>query len=89
MKAVITVIGQDKVGILYNVAEVLAARNVNILDVNQTIMQGIFTMIMVVDLEGSSVPFEELQKVLDERGRSIDMSIRIQHEGIFNAMSEI
>lgn len=89
MKAVITVIGQDKVGLLYNVADVLAGNNVNILDVNQTIMQDIFTMVMVVDLEGSTIPFEELQNLLDERGKSIGVSIRIQHEGIFNAMSEL
>lgn len=89
MKAVITVIGSDKVGLLYNVADVLASNNVNILDVNQTIMQDIFTMVMVVDIEKSTVPFEELQKQLDERGQSIGVLIRIQHEGIFNAMSEL
>ena len=89
MKAVVTVIGSDKVGLLYNVADVMASNNVNILDVNQTIMQDIFTMVMIVDIEKATVPFEELQRQLDERGKSIGMLIRIQHEGIFNAMSEL
>ena len=89
MKAVITVIGQDKIGIIYNVTSVLAEYDVNILDINQTIMQEVFTMIMVVDLAKMPVSFEELQKKLAQKGEEIRLSIRIQHEGIFNAMSEI
>ena len=89
MKAVITVIGQDKIGIIYNVTSVLAEYDVNILDINQTIMQDVFTMIMVVDTSKTPVSFEELQRKLDEKGKEIGLSIRIQHEGIFNAMSEI
>lgn len=89
MKAVITVIGQDKIGIIYNVTSVLAEYDVNILDINQTIMQEVFTMIMVVDLSKTPVSFEELQKQLAKKGEEIGLSIRIQHEGIFNAMSEI
>jgi len=89
MKAVITVIGQDKIGIIYNVTSVLAEYDVNILDINQTIMQDIFTMIMVVDTSKTPVSFEELQKKLAGKGDEIGLSIRIQHEGIFNAMSEI
>ena len=67
MKAVITVIGQDKIGIIYNVTSVLAEYDVNILDINQTIMQEVFTMIMVVDLAKMPVSFEELQKKLAQR----------------------
>ena len=89
MKAVITVIGQDKIGIIYNVTSVLAEYDVNILDINQTIMQEVCTMIMVVDLAKMPVSFEELQKKLAQKGEEIGLSIRIQHEGIFNAMSEI
>ena len=89
MKAVITVIGQDKIGIIYNVTSVLAEYDVNILDINQTIMQDVFTMIMVVDTSKAPVSFEEIQKKLSEKGDEIGLSIRIQHEGIFNAMSEI
>jgi len=89
MKAVLTVIGQDKIGIIYNVSAVLAEYDINILDINQTIMQDIFTMIMIVDTSKCPVSFEEIQKKLAEKGEEIGMSIRIQHEGIFNAMSEI
>ena len=89
MKAVITVIGQDKIGIIYQVTSVLAEYDVNILDINQTIMQDVFTMMMIVDTTNTPVSFEELQKKLEEKGREMGMSIRIQHEGIFNAMSEI
>ncbi|MDD6255073.1 MAG: ACT domain-containing protein [Eubacteriales bacterium] len=89
MKAVITVIGQDKIGIIYNVSSVLAEYDVNILDINQTIMQDLFTMIMVVDTSSMPVSFEEIQKKLEEKGNEIGVNIRIQHEGIFNAMSEL
>ena len=89
MKAVITVIGQDKIGIIYQVTSVLAEYDVNILDINQTIMQDVFTMMMVVDTKKTPVSFEELQKKLEEKGKEMGMSIRIQHEGIFRAMSEI
>ncbi len=89
MKAVITVIGQDKIGIIYNVTSVLAEYDVNVLDINQTIMQEVFTMIMVVDTSKTPVSFEELQKKLEEKGNEMGVSIRIQHEGIFTAMSEL
>lgn len=89
MKAVITVLGKDKVGILYNVSDVLAACDVNILDVNQTILQGVFSMVMITDISKCPISFEDLQKKLDERGKKIGVDIRIQHEGIFTAMSEL
>ena len=89
MKAVITVIGQDKIGIIYQVTSVLAEYDVNILDINQTIMQDVFTMMMIVDTTKTPVSFEELQKKLEQKGVEIGMSIKIQHEGIFNAMSDI
>ena len=61
MKAVITVIGQDKIGIIHQVTSVLTEYDVNILDINQTIMQDVFTMMMVVDTSKTPVSFEELQ----------------------------
>lgn len=88
-KAVITVIGQDKIGIMYGVASVLAEHDINILDVNQTIMQEVFTMIMIVDVEKSPLSFEDVQKKLEDKGKEIGVTIRMQHEGIFNAMSEL
>jgi len=89
MKAVITVVGMDKIGIIYHVTSVLVEYDVNILDINQTIMDDIFTMVMLVDTSKTPVPFEQLQKKLDEKGKEIGLSIRIQHEGIFKAMSEL
>lgn len=89
MKAVLTVIGQDKIGIIYNVSGVLAEYDVNILDINQTIMQEVFTMIMIVDTSKCPVSFEDLQNKLEEKGREIGMNIRLQHEGIFKATSEL
>ena len=89
MKAVITVVGMDKIGIIYHVTSVLVEYDVNILDINQTIMDDIFTMVMLVDTSKTPVSFEQLQKKLDEKGKEIGLSIRIQHEGIFKAMSEL
>lgn len=90
MKAVITVVGKDKVGIIASVSDVLAKYSVNILDINQTIMHDdVFTMIMIVDTEKSPVSFDEVQKKVEEKGEEIGLSVKMQHEGIFTAMSEL
>lgn len=89
MKAVITVLGSDRVGIIAAVTNVLAKVNVNILDISQTIMEKIFTMVMLVDLKQANVPFAEISKALDEIGQELGVSIRIQHEDIFNSMHRI
>jgi len=89
MRAVITVLGKDKIGIIYNISSVLAKYNVNILDISQTILQDFFSMITVVDLASCSVAFEELQDELEKKGKEIGMSVRIQHEDIFNSMHQI
>ena len=89
MRAVLTVIGQDKTGIIYNVSKILSESNANIEDISQTIMQGIFTMIMLVDVSDINCDFSELTEAINSLGKSIGMSIRIQHEDIFNAMHSI
>jgi len=89
MRAVISVIGTDKVGIIANVSTILAERNVNILDISQTIMQDLFTMIMLVDISGLKTSFAELSDKLEEKGKEMGLSIRIQHEDIFNSMHRI
>lgn len=89
MKAVITVLGNDKIGIIYNVTKILAEDNVNILDISQTILQGYFTMVMIVDIEKCNVKFEELQKKLNDKGVEMDLNIRIQHQQIFDSMHTI
>ncbi len=89
MKAVITVIGSDKVGIIARVATLLAENGVNILDISQTTMQDIFTMIMLTDISGNKLKFTELVDALDDLGRQMGLSIRAQHEDIFNSMHRI
>ena len=89
MKAVITVIGKDRVGIIYSVSNILAQANINILDISQTIMQDIFTMIMLVDISNSENNFVEISDKLENLGKELGLSIRIQHEDIFNSMHRI
>ena len=68
MKAVVTVVGKDRVGIIASVCVKLAEYHVNVLDISQTVMQGYFTMMMVVDVSGCSVPLAELVSLMDELG---------------------
>ena len=89
MRAVITVVGKDMIGIIAKVSTLLADQQVNILDINQTTMQDIFTMIMLVDISASEVPFSKLSDLLEGKGKEIGLSIRIQHEEIFNSMHRI
>ena len=89
MNAIVTVLGQDRVGIIAAVCNRLANYNVNILDISQTIIQGAFTMVMAVDVSQSTASFGELGKGLNDLGAELGLSIRIQREEIFNAMHSI
>lgn len=89
MNAIVTVVGQDKVGIIAAVCALLAENNVNILDISQTILQGSFTMVMAVDVSASKTPIGDLRVRLEELGKKMDISIRIQREEIFDAMHRI
>jgi ACT domain-containing protein len=89
MRAIVTVIGKDKSGIIAKVSMALAENNVNIEDISQTIVQGNFTMIMLCDLENSKLSLGELAKELVALGDKIGVSIHVQHEDIFNAMHKI
>ena len=89
MKAIVTVVGKDKVGIIAGVCACLASYNVNVLDISQTVMQGYFTMMMAVDTSKSEIPFAELAKKLDAKGEEMGMSIRLQREDIFEAMHRV
>jgi ACT domain-containing protein len=89
MKAIVTVIGKDRVGIIADVSSILAKNKVNVLDISQTVMQGYFTMVMFVEMQNEGLPFDELTAVLNDAGRELDLSIRIQREDIFNAMHRI
>ncbi|MNN48450.1 hypothetical protein D3C76_897050 [compost metagenome] len=86
MKAILTVLGQDKVGIIAGISHELQELNINILDVNQTIMQGYFTMIMMLDLEKSEKSFEDIKNSLVLKGESLGVNVKIQREEIFNSM---
>ena len=89
MKAVMTVTGIDRVGIIASVCSLLASMGVNILDINQTVMQGIFTMTLLVDTSTSSHNFDEIKTALTERGESEKLNIHIQRSDIFNAMHRV
>ena len=89
MRAIVTVVGKDKAGIISEVSKALAERNINIEDISQTIMQGNFTMIMLCDLTASKETFKQLNACLTELGNKIGVSIHVQNEEIFNVMHKI
>ena len=89
MKAVVTVVGKDQVGIIAAVCIRLAEYNVNVLDISQTVMQGYFTMMMVVDVTECNVPLAELCQKMEDAGKERGLSIRVQREDIFEAMHRI
>ena len=89
MKAIVTVVGKDRVGIIAGVCTALAKYNVNVLDISQTVMQGYFTMMMATDVSGSTIPMAKLAAELENIGKDMGLSIRIQREDIFEAMHRI
>lgn len=89
MRGIITVVGKDKVGIIAKVCTLLSEENVNILDISQTIVQGYFNMMMIVDLNDANDELDILIDTLDKLGQEIGVSIRLQHESIFNSMHRI
>ena len=89
MKAIVSVIGTDKRGIIAKVATKLWEMNINVEDISQTIMQNYFTMIMLVDLDGATLPFDEAKQQLAMAGNDIGVQIQMQREDIFQAMHRI
>ncbi len=89
MKALVTVAGKDQVGIIAMVCNRLAEYNVNVLDISQTVMQGYFTMMMVVDLSAATLPLPLLCQVMEDAGKERNLSIRVQREDIFEAMHRV
>lgn len=89
MKAIVTVVGKDQVGIIAAVCVKLAEYQVNVLDISQTVMQGYFTMMMVVDVSACTLPLSELAGVMDTMGKEKSLSIRVQREDIFESMHRI
>ena len=89
MKAIVTLIGRDKVGITASVCALLAQHNINILDISQTVLQDYFTMVMLVDTAACTASIGEMADLLEQAGKEQELSIRIQREDIFNAMHRI
>ena len=89
MNAIITVVGSDKVGIIAKVSAFLAERNINIIDISQTVLSGNFVMMMVADLSSCAKALEDVKKELAELGESFDVSISMMHEKVFSAMHRI
>lgn len=89
MKAIVTVVGKDRVGIIAGVCTALAKFNVNVLDINQTVMQGYFTMMMATDVSEANIPMARLATEMEAIGTEMGLSIRIQREDIFEAMHRI
>ena len=89
MKAVISVIGADKVGILAKVSAICHQHNCNIVDVTQKVLQEYFTMVMIVEIDECTVSFSDLSDQLETLGKEMNLSIRTMHEEIFNSMHRI
>lgn len=89
MKAIVTVVGKDQVGIIAGVCIRLAEYNINVLDISQTIMEGYFTMMMVVDLALCETPFDRVSGDMKAYGEERGLSIRVQREDIFDAMHKL
>ena len=89
MRAVVTVVGQDRTGIIAGVSGYLADKKINILDISQTIMQELFTMIMLIDTADSDIKTSDLSADLKSLGEQIGVEIRVQHEGLFSSMHRI
>lgn len=89
MKAIITVVGIDKIGIIAEVTTLLSSLMINIEDISQTVIQDYFTMMMLVDTLKSNTPMESLQEILDQKGNEIGMKINISSKEIFDSMHRI
>ena len=89
MKAVVTVVGKDRVGIVFEVSKLLAEQNINIVNISQEIMDEYFTMLILVDVSTSKMPFVELAPYIHEQGKTLALDSRIQNHEIFEAMHGI
>ena len=89
MRAVITVIGKDMVGILARVSAICAKDQVNVIEVTQSVLQDVFAMIMLVDISKSTVSLSQLSDELTTSGNEINLTVHVMHEDIFNSMHRI
>ena len=89
MKAIVTVVGKDQVGIIAGVCNTLAASRINVLDISQTIIQGYFTMMMVCKMDGATKEFHQISKDLEDVGKQLGVQVKLQREEIFEKMQRI
>ena len=89
MNAIITVVGSDKVGIIAKVSAFLAERDINIVDISQTVLSGNFVMMMMVSLDSSSKDLEKIKQEIASLGDTLNVSISVMHEKVFSAMHRI
>ena len=89
MRAVITVVGKDRTGIIATISDALYKFNVNILDISQNVMDDMFAMVMFVDISKSTVEFDKLTNAMEAVSIELGMKIHCRHEDIFNAMHRI
>ena len=89
MRIVVTVVGKDKVGIIYKVTGILAGNKVNVLNISQSIVDGFFNMILIADMAGAATEIGSLRERLDKLAKEIGVEIRVQSEDIFTAMHQI
>ncbi|MBN1214730.1 MAG: ACT domain-containing protein [Candidatus Lokiarchaeota archaeon] len=89
MKAIVSVVGLDKPGIVATVSTTLANYNINIIDITQSYAHDFFTMLLIVDFEKSNITLKEISEKLKEAGDKIGVFVTIQHEDVFRAMHRI
>lgn len=89
MKAVLTVIGNDRKGIIAGISNTLADNSVNIIDISQTILDGMFTMIMIVDMDDKSTEFSHLSDLLVSKGEELGVKVTVTREEIYKSMHRI
>jgi ACT domain-containing protein len=89
MKAIITVVGGDKVGIIAKVSSFLAGHSINIADITQTILSGNFVMMMMVDFENADIGIDEARKELLDEAKNLGVEVNIMNEKVFSAMHRI
>ena len=89
MQVVLTIVGEDQVGIIAKVSNTLADMNINIININQNIMQGFFNMVLIAEMDKANVSIKEARDVMTKLGEEIGVEIRLQSEEIFTAMHRI
>ena len=89
MRAVVSVIGKDTVGILAKTTAVCAEHRINVVDVTQSVLQDLFAMIMLIDVTDSDIPLTDLTDRFEALGREMGLSIHVMHEDVFNAMHTV